>query len=909
MRLTKFFKRMVAVSLAVVVAVTAIPYPFSVKAASDDYPDEIYFPVQVLDFRKDELFFEWNTTWASYFEFQYKDYFGKGKSKGLVEDTLGDNGLPVYKKETVEIIALGVLDRMLNNSWTAIMLDRDRDISKGDYNDLSIRKYVKGTTNSSRSDVKILPDSTSSTTLWEPTDTDAGITYSMTSKDPSSTYVYNGESYSGVKAEVYATDDPAQTPLYLLRDDDIVLLSDVSVSRTFTGLSGSYIVDDSLWKGDGTLEDSDTANDYSGKVRVLVNDVPVVKGSVVRPDFYGNLKVTIELAETVTDVAVEGYEQLAVGNISLKPYTNSSWKTDVNVVKTHLTNEARVPGYKDNGNNTLTKFWTSYNNSRYYPLGNYEESKAKFDNNPDIGWTHITTCMDYAYFVTSNLFQYNASLNTLGTDYDNLIFHKVIEEKADSTGATTKKVFYEFAADGQHPSQKLIYNKTDKTVRNVTKTDTGNSAAGDEVRSGGSMFIADDIPKAYPESIDSGYNGHNFHFSITSHSRFVYKKDAKQTFSFSGDDDVYVFVNGHLFMDLGGAHSQWTATIDLDQIAYEHADEGWVQDGKPVSLDFFYMERHTTASNFYAKLNFKLATDEVGFDMPYESIPYGYLVDLKYNLTTLRELTTNTNLTFTDNFGNVIGADGFYLAEGVCLKDDKLMVTVTDENGNVDETRSRTFEFVDPNNPTVAEVAAVKSFFENLKVKQGEKVEISGPQYDTSSKAYDEYEDVAGESVNTKSLDFKTIVTYDAWQEGAQVPTKSSESKDTIVNVLTGGIKLCTAPVDNEKKDLADYGVFTIDRDTSLESDKSGAFHYENDPEDIGRTEETLDKLSRGKYTLRLDPNVLTSYKVMINDEEVTELTLDFEPTYDPDAKTWIYPDVKFELRAKRPIPDLKDLT
>ena len=67
--------------------------------------------------------------------------------------------------------------------------------------------------------------------------------------------------------------------------------------------------------------------------------------------------------------------------------------------------------------------------------------------------------------------------------------------------------------------------------------------------------------------------------------------------------------------------------------------------------------------------------------------------------------------------------------------------------------------------------------------------------------------------------------------------------------------------------------------------------------------------MARGKYTLKLDTSVLTSYKVTINDEEVTELTIDFEPTYDPESKTWIYPDVKFELRAKRIAPDLKDLT
>ena len=93
-----------------------------------------------------------------------------------------------------------------------------------------------------------------------------------------------------------------------------------------------------------------------------------------------------------------------------------------------------------------------------------------------------------------------------------------------------------------------------------------------------------------------------------------------------------------------------------------------------------------------------------------------------------------------------------------------------------------------------------------------------------------------------------------------------------------------------------------------------------------------MNELARGRYTIKLDPNVLTSYKIFINGEEVPttgydptkkkevnviyinefgipELTLEFEPEYDFENNVWNYPDTKFELRAKRKAPDLKDLT
>lgn len=864
MRLTKFFKRMVAVSLAVVVAVTAIPYSSSVKAASDEYPEEIYFPIQVLDFPRDDLLFEW-CSWESKFNLGlHTDYGYGGLGKGLVEDELGPDGTPVYKQWVVEKIAEVVQTNLNDNKddGRGPVLNKKVD---GVYHYLSLRKYV-------RADVPVLNWYTnrrlSEDTIW--LSDDSSVTYRLENIDSANyntwkDYGTGAGNYNEIYAEVYDDSVSSTKPIYILKRDAIVFFYNVSVSRTFTGLPANY-----SYKVNGFGQQN------SNKTEVLVNGTKVSAGSVVTTNDSGELKVTIRPTATgVTELTDATNQKYGVWNISLSPVDTT------------------------------------------YPLGNYAESKAKFDGNSSLGWTDIRTCMDYAYFVTKNYFKYNSSLNTQYSNYDNLIFHKV-EDSKDG------KVYYEFAADNTHVADKyqLIYNPVKKTIRNHNGVDANTAEGETKITSPGSMFIIDDAVKVY-EDVDKKLYGetyyktgntyktrseaHNFHFTISSHSKFVYKHKKGQTFYFRGDDDVYVFVNGHLYLDLGGAHSPESGQINLDTIYAEHDD--WITPDQPVSLDFFYMERHSTQSNFYAKLNFKLASDAVDFDMPYECIPYGYLVDLKYKFTTLRELNTNTNLTFTDNFGNIIGADGFSLADGIGLKDNTLEVTVTGEDGTVDSERSRTFSFGNPSSPTADEIAAVTNYFKNLELEQGDIVSIFGPQYDTSTKEFDEYETIDGESVNAALLNFVTNVTYDAYQYGATIPTKGSDKKNTPVRILTGSIKVCTAPVDNEKKDLADYGVFTIDRDTSLESDKSGTYHYENNPEAIGRTEETLDKLSRGKYTLRLDPTVLTSYKVMINDEEVTELTLDFEPTYDPDAKTWIYPDVKFELRAKRPIPDLKDLT
>jgi len=87
-------------------------------------------------------------------------------------------------------------------------------------------------------------------------------------------------------------------------------------------------------------------------------------------------------------------------------------------------------------------------------------------------------------------------------------------------------------------------------------------------------------------------NGHNFHFTTEIHNSFVYR--GGERFSFTGDDDVWVFVNHRLALDLGGIHQAESATIDFDARAAELG----ITAGQTYPLDVFHAERHTFDSNF-----------------------------------------------------------------------------------------------------------------------------------------------------------------------------------------------------------------------------------------------------------------------------------------------------------------------
>ncbi|HET9934711.1 MAG TPA: fibro-slime domain-containing protein, partial [Polyangiaceae bacterium] len=114
----------------------------------------------------------------------------------------------------------------------------------------------------------------------------------------------------------------------------------------------------------------------------------------------------------------------------------------------------------------------------------------------------------------------------------------------------------------------------------------------------------------------------NFYF--TSEVRYLFRYAGGETLSFFGDDDVWVFINGHLVLDLGAPHERMKGTVTLTATGATYAITGrdnatgmdiaitggsgnvsnlGMEVGKTYEIAIFHADRHPRESNYQLTLS------------------------------------------------------------------------------------------------------------------------------------------------------------------------------------------------------------------------------------------------------------------------------------------------------------------
>ena len=372
--------------------------------------------------------------------------------------------------------------------------------------------------------------------------------------------------------------------------------------------------------------------------------------------------------------------------------------------------------------------------SKFARYGTYAATLAKSDKL--IGkWAdvkgNIDTCMDAAYWMLNSLFLEN-SYNQAQNRYNSLVLTKVTSQNGKE-GYIFDSTFVDSASsDGKVANSSVKYDYQSGTIRNISAAGKsfsywklGNSAAtyafapvrttdGDNTNPLGTQdgtdtpYVLDGgvLENSTDKSKTPEYTATNFNFVLQSNATFIYHEADGLFFEFEGDDDVYLFINGQLVLDIGGAHAvtgtqmelnnyvNWAWGLKNNPTEYakltaaekERVNALALVEGNAYSFDFYYMERHGYGSNMRIFTNFRLVSGDIAADKTVYKNENDVATELPYGSV----VQANDVLEYGFNLTNVITAtientpNLYYLV----YNDNDIGVTIDWEKGLVVSDRN-----------------------------------------------------------------------------------------------------------------------------------------------------------------------------------------------------------------------------
>lgn len=296
-----------------------------------------------------------------------------------------------------------------------------------------------------------------------------------------------------------------------------------------------------------------------------------------------------------TDAAVEFVaERLAHGAIAAQRPNKDENRNDI-LYNTFLKSGAD----RSVLNSETSKFSTEFSTTKTY---------ANIKNAYDLAWYLLNTIYEgdkNTASVTDKIIGDTYTLPIYGMATD--VFNKMILRQSDDG---TYYYLDCYVDDGQ-----VVLDKANKAIYN------GDSGYKDGTKffypltgEGYDKYLGDTTDMQPQTTVDTKNDwypvGANGNFTLKGEAQFIYRNADNLYFTFSGDDDVYLFINNKLALDIGGSHWPVEKTVNLNDLSEEYG----LEEGQVATFTFFYMERCADASNFSIKTNIELAQRDINVE-------------------------------------------------------------------------------------------------------------------------------------------------------------------------------------------------------------------------------------------------------------------------------------------------------